>query len=61
MKSKEIRSKITDQAKLELSIEEIEIDKPTGSEVLIKMQPSPAIPELLIESVIAMNKIASST
>ena len=38
MKSKEIRSKITDQAKLELSIEEIEVKKPVGSEVLIKMQ-----------------------
>ena len=44
MKSKEIRSKITDQAKLELSIEEIELDKPIGSEVLIKIQASPINP-----------------
>ena len=44
MKSREIRSKITDQAKLELSIEEIEVNKPVGSEVLIKMQASPINP-----------------
>ena len=53
MKSKEIRSKITDQAKLELSIEEIEVKKPVGSEVLIKMQASPINPSdigLLIAS-----------
>jgi NADPH:quinone reductase-like Zn-dependent oxidoreductase len=44
MKSKEIRSKITDQAKLELSIEEVEINKPAGSEVLVKVQASPINP-----------------
>ena len=37
MKSKEIRSKITDKAKLELSIiEEVEVKKPVGNEVLVK-------------------------
>ena len=40
MKSKEIRSKITDKAKLELSIEEVELKKPVGNEVH-KMQASP--------------------
>ena len=53
MKSREIRSKITDKAKLELSIEEIEVKKPVGSEVLIKMQASPINPSdigLLIAS-----------
>ena len=48
MKSKEIRSKITDKAKLELSIEEVEVKKPIGNEVLVKMQAStinPSDPE----------------
>ena len=44
MKSKEIRSKITDKAKLELSIEEVEVKKPVGNEVLVKMQASPINP-----------------
>ena len=39
MKSKEIRSKITDKAKLELSIEEVEVKKPVGNEVLLKCKP----------------------
>ena len=61
MKSKEIRSKITDKAKLELSIEEVEVKKPVGNEVLVKMQASPINPSDLGVLLLSLIHISEPT